>query len=114
MTDVQLNTIPNIDREFINIINNIDTDNIFGNIYNTIYKDYDKFIDTVKNFTCEYFDHTKHTHNSVCPICLSPFNEGDSIYVTKCGHCFCNSEECGSIPEWSRAHNTCPVCRQNL
>lgn len=60
------------------------------------------------------YDQSTHKHNSECPICLLPFNQNDEIYITKCGHCFCKNDSCASIPQWTKTHITCPVCRQDL
>ena len=60
------------------------------------------------------YDQSTHKHNSECPICIVPFNQNDEIYITKCGHCFCKNDSCASIPEWTKTHITCPICRQDL
>lgn len=48
-----------------------------------------------------------------CAICLEGFESGDMVYRTTCsegGHVFHSA----CFDEWSRGHNTCPVCRRSL
>lgn len=45
--------------------------------------------------------------NKSCCICLSDFEDGDSVRSLPCLHMF-HTEE---IDHWLRSNNTCPVCR---
>ncbi|KAJ7566118.1 hypothetical protein O6H91_02G089200 [Diphasiastrum complanatum] len=45
-----------------------------------------------------------------CPVCLTEFQEQESIRVLKCGHCF----HLDCIDMWLFSHTTCPLCRRSL
>lgn len=44
-----------------------------------------------------------------CSICLEE-NNNCSICTTECGHRFHRS----CLQDWTRAHNTCPMCRSEI
>jgi Ring finger domain len=51
------------------------------------------------------------SEDNVCPICLSGYEKGDTIFVSKhCTHCF--HKDC--ILEWLEKHDDCPICRVNM
>ena len=55
----------------------------------------------------------EESDENVCPICLSPFDETDSVFASKqCSHKF--HADC--ILEWlhTKDHNDCPVCRAEV
>jgi hypothetical protein len=48
--------------------------------------------------------------NNECCICLTEFNNDDSVSILKCNHVF--HHDC--ITEWSTYKINCPVCRENF
>ena len=44
-----------------------------------------------------------------CIVCLSEYEEGDTLRHLKCGHDF--HKDC--IDQWLQGNATCPVCRSN-
>ncbi|XP_012075021.1 RING-H2 finger protein ATL52-like [Jatropha curcas] len=57
--------------------------------------------------SCRY---TKQCNEETCSVCLSDFNEGETIRVLpECLHSF--HEAC--IDMWLSSHSNCPLCRTN-
>ena len=47
------------------------------------------------------------TSESMCPICLNAFEQGDAIKILRCNHEY--HEKC--IRTWCSVQPTCPLCR---
>lgn len=45
-----------------------------------------------------------------CPISAIPYKEIHSLTATSCFHVF----DTGSLEQWTREHNSCPVCRNRI
>lgn len=44
-----------------------------------------------------------------CPICLTPFDEGNDLMALPCAHLFC--QRC--ITDWLSLERSCPICQMN-
>jgi len=44
-----------------------------------------------------------------CPICLTPFDEGNDLMALPCAHLFCQS----CITDWLSHDRSCPICQMN-
>jgi Ring finger domain len=57
------------------------------------------------------YDDGSTTGDNVCPICLSGYEKGEILVISKhCTHCF--HKDC--ILEWLEKHDDCPICRVNM
>ncbi|KRY17627.1 RING finger protein [Trichinella patagoniensis] len=48
--------------------------------------------------------------NSLCPVCIEPFHDGDVIRILVCNHLF--HKTC--VDPWLLQHRTCPLCKLDI
>jgi len=121
--DIEIqNDYPNYNSDYNNNINNIysrmDIENLYNPLlnigFNQIHNIDKSTIDNGLGIENLYLYSTKIeiTEDSYCVICMNTYeyNTGNSFYLMKCMHSFC--DECSK--KWFDFKSVCPLCKTNM